>query len=125
MNIKHDIETVMDIEHLVNSFYQKLQINPVIGYIFMDMVHLDKKMYLRDMVNFWENALFYTGSYTGNPILFHKHLNKIFKLNAGHFIEWNTLFTTTVDELFSGEKATLAKQRAVGISSVVQLEIGY
>ena len=124
MNTRNDIETIMDIELLVNSFYQKLQTNPVIGYIFMDMVHLDKKMYLREMANFWENTLFYTGSYAGNPILFHKNLNKIFNLTTGHFIEWNTLFNATVDELFSGEKASLAKQRAIGISSVVQTEIG-
>ena len=123
MNTRNDIETVMDIELLVNSFYQKLQTNRVIGYIFVDIVHFGKKMYLRDMVNFWENTLFYTGSYNGNPILFHKNLNKIFKLTTEHFIEWNALFTATVDELFSGEKANLAKQRAVGVSAVVQLEV--
>jgi hypothetical protein len=43
-------------------------------------------------------------------------------LPAG-FQQWVHLFTSTVDELFAGEKALLAKQRAVSISTVMQIKI--
>jgi hemoglobin len=33
------------------------------------------------------------------------------------------LFTATVDELFEGEKAELAKQRAISISTVMRIKI--
>ena len=36
---------------------------------------------------------------------------------------WLQLFTSTVDELFEGEKAELAKQRAMSIATVMQLKL--
>ncbi|HMJ46547.1 MAG TPA: group III truncated hemoglobin [Ferruginibacter sp.] len=121
--MKKDIEAVSDIELLVNAFYQKLQSNTVIGYIFRDSGALSKEKFLPAMVHFWENTLFFTGGYAGNPLKVHKNLNKLFPLNAAHFNEWNKLFIATVDELFKGEMANLAKERANGISAVMQSEI--
>ena len=121
--MKKDIEAGKDIELLVNSFYEKVKLNPVIGYIFNDVMNVNWEKHLPVMYRFWENAIFYTGAYTGNPLMVHKHLNKLFPLTAEHFAEWNKLFSATVDELFEGEKANLAKQRAISISTVIQLEI--
>jgi hemoglobin len=53
----------------------------------------------------------------------HRHLNRLIPLTAGHFNQWTYLFTSTVDELFAGEKAALAKQRAISISTVMQVKI--
>ena len=75
------------------------------------------------MFDFWENTLFYTGSYSGNPMKLHQKLHQMFTLTAKHFSQWVQLFTTTVDELFEGEKAELAKQRAISISAVMQTKI--
>jgi hemoglobin len=121
--MKKDLETGKDIELLVNTFYQKVKMNPVIGYIFTEVVQVNWEHHLPVMYRFWENALFYTGGYMGNPLKIHKHLSKLFPLTADHFREWNKLFSATVDELFEGEKANLAKQRAISISTVMQLEI--
>jgi hemoglobin len=121
--MKKDIATKADIELLVNSFYDKVKIDPVIGYIFTDIVKVNWQKHLPVMYTFWENALFYTGSYTGNPMELHKHLNKVIPLKAELFRQWNKLFIATVDSLFSGEKALLAKQRAISISNVMQIKI--
>jgi hemoglobin len=121
--MKKDIETEADIELLVNSFYDKVKENPVIGYIFNDIAAVNWERHLPVMYNFWSNAIFYSGGYTGNPLIAHKHLDKLFPLTTAHFSEWNKLFTTTVDELFEGEKANLAKQRALSISTVMQIEL--
>ncbi len=40
-----------------------------------------------------------------------------------HFQRWILLFNETVDELFKGEKAELIKQRALSISTVMQIKI--
>jgi len=121
--MEKDIDTIADIELLVNTFYDKVKESPVIGYIFNDVVKVNWEMHLPVMYRFWENVIFYTGGYTGNPLMIHKHLNKMFPLTKEHFGEWNKLFLTTVDELFEGDKANLAKQRALSISTVMQLEI--
>jgi hemoglobin len=121
--MKKDLESRKDVELLVNTFYNKVKSSPVIGYIFNDIVQVNWEKHLPVMYSFWENAVFFSGGYTGNPLMVHKHLNQLFPLTSEHFAEWNKLFFITVDECFAGEKANLAKQRALSISTVIQLEI--
>ncbi len=120
---KKDITGRNDIELLVNTFYEKVKADKVIGYIFNDIAKVNWERHLPVMYNFWENTIFYTGSYSGNPLLSHKHLHRVAPLNAEHFNQWLKLFTETVNELFSGDRAELAKQRAYSISTVMQIKI--
>ena len=53
----------------------------------------------------------------------HKHVNTLYPLTDKHFKRWNSLFTSTVDELFKGDTATLVKTRALSISAVMQMKI--
>lgn len=121
--MKKDIENRKDIQLLVNSFYEKVKADPVIGYIFNDIVKVNWERHLPVMYDFWENSLFFTGNYSGNPLDSHKRLHKLVSLNAKHFDQWNKLFCLTVDELFEGAKASLAKQRAYSISTVMKIKI--
>jgi hemoglobin len=75
------------------------------------------------MYDFWESILFFTASYNGNPMAVHGHLHRLANLNKEHFNVWLKLFTSTVDELFEGEKAELAKQRAASIATVMQMKL--
>lgn len=121
--MKKDIETRKDVELLITTFYDKIQADNVIGYIFNDIAKVNWEKHLPVMFNFWENILFYTGAYTGNPMIIHQHLNRVVPLTKTHFKQWEKLFTETVDELFDGSNAILAKQRALSISTVMQLNI--
>lgn len=121
--MKKDIEDKADIQLLVDSFYEKVKADPVIGFIFNDIVKVNWERHLPVMYDFWENTLFYTGVYLGNPMEMHRRLNQLIPLTAEHFQQWTNLFTSTVDELFAGEKAVLAKQRAISISTVMQIKI--
>jgi len=44
-------------------------------------------------------------------------------LKTHYFETWLRYFKATVDELFEGEKAFLAKQRATSIATVMQIKI--
>ncbi|MFM6926458.1 MAG: group III truncated hemoglobin [Ferruginibacter sp.] len=121
--MQQDITSTKDIEQLVDSFYAKVRADELIGYIFTDIARVNWDKHLPVMYHFFENLLFYTGSYTGNPMELHQHISRLFPLTAAHFERWEQLFTQTVDELFAGEKASLAKQRAKSISAVMQLKI--
>lgn len=121
--MKKDIANRDDIILLINSFYEKVKKDQVIGYIFNDVAKVNWKKHLPVMYDFWENVIFFTGAYTGNPMTAHKQLHQKTPLNAEHFQEWIKLFTQTVDELFEGDKAELTKQRAISIATVMQLKI--
>jgi hemoglobin len=121
--MKKDIENREDIQLLVNTFYDKVTADPVIGFIFNDVVKVNWKRHLPVMYDFWENTLFYTGGYTGNPMEIHQRLNQLIPLKTEYFQRWVYLFTLTTDELFYGDKAVLAKQRALSIAAIMQIKI--
>jgi len=123
--MKTDIRDRNDIELLVNTFYDKVKPDPVIGYFFKEVVPVNWNKHLPVMYDFWENIVFATGSYEGNPMVQHKHLHKKSPMKMEHFQRWIMLFTETVDELFAGEKAILIKQRATSIATVMQIKIIY
>jgi hemoglobin len=121
--MKGDIESKKDIEVLVNTFYEKVKADPLIGYIFNDVRKVNWDKHLPVMYDFWDNAIFYSGGYTGNPLKTHEQLHAFCHLDTKHFDRWTELFTSTVDELFEGDKAGLAKQRARSIAAVMQIKI--
>jgi hemoglobin len=121
--MKNDIASRKDIEILVDEFYSKIKKDEQIGFIFSDIARVNWEKHLPVMYDFFENMLFYTGTYTGNPMELHKHINRLFPLTEAHFRQWNQLFSTTVDELFEGTTANLVKQRAKSIAAVMQIKI--
>jgi hemoglobin len=121
--MKKDIATRKDIEILVDAFYSKIRQDELIGFIFDDIAKVNWQKHLPVMYDFFENMLFYTGAYTGNPMELHKHVNRLFPLTEAHFTRWNYLFSNTVDELFCGDTAELVKQRTKSIAAVMQLKI--
>lgn len=117
--MKHDIQNRNDIERLVNAFYDQVKSDEVIGYLFTEVAAVSWEEHLPKMYNFWENILFYTGNYSGSPMIVHRELHNKSTMNEGHFSHWASLFTATVDSLFSGEKAEEIKNRASNIAAVM------
>jgi hemoglobin len=121
--MKKDIQGIEDIKVLVDHFYQQVVKDPVIGYIFTDSIKVNWERHLPLMYSFWENTLFYTGGYSGNPMMIHQRIHQIIQLNSDQFDRWIKLFCASVDNLFAGEKAELAKQRAISIATVMKIKI--
>ncbi len=120
---KLDIQTRSDIELLVNMFYKKVQKDEVISHFFNDVVVLDWSKHIPVMYDFWESILLDKHNYKGNPMPAHISLNEKSPMKKEHFDRWIQLFSSTVDELFSGEKAEQAKTRALSIATVMQIKI--
>lgn len=117
--MKKDIHNRNDIIRLVNAFYEKIKTDQVIGFLFNDVAHINWENHLPKMYDFWENVLFFTGNFDGNPMQKHKELHNKCPLSHIHFDHWNKVFRKTVDELFEGEKAEEIKIRAKNISDVI------
>ena len=115
-----DIQNRSDIEKLVNAFYEKVKKDETIGYFF-EAVNWEK--HLPVMYNFWENIIFSTGNFEGNPMARHKELDQKSPMSMRHFQQWIYLFNDTINELFEGENAELIKQRAQSIATVMQVKI--
>lgn len=118
-----DIKNRADIELLVDNFYGKVKTDKLIGNFFTEVIQIKWEKHLSIMCDFWENIIFFSGNYIGNPMNLHQHLHKIKDIEKKHFNRWNKLFSASVDELFSGEKATLIKSKAKNIASIMQKNI--
>jgi hemoglobin len=107
-----DIEDRADCERLVRAFYGRALTDPLIGWIFVDVAKLDLEEHVPAITSFWETMLLGTRTYAGGAFAPHAALNAKVPLRPGHFERWLVLWGSTVDELFAGERAELAKAHA-------------
>jgi hemoglobin len=45
------------------------------------------------MYSFWENTLFYTGTYSGNPMELHQRINRMTPLRIEQFDRWTLIIS--------------------------------
>ncbi len=107
-----DIANRADIEHLLDEFYKVLIYDPDIGHHFDG---LDLVAHMPVIADFWEKNLFGSPVYFNNPLTVHQKLHERSPLLSEHFVRWVSIFNDTVDRLFAGEMATIAKSRAGAI----------
>ena len=112
----NDITTQQDLEKLVRTFYNKVLNDDLLKPHFAGM---NVEAHFPVMISFWSNIVFADGAYKGNA--FEKHLR--LKLSAVDFAQWLSLFNETMNELFNGEKATLAIQRAQSIAWIFESKL--
>lgn len=116
-----EIENLADIQILVNTFYGKVRKDELIGSIFNDVIQDRWPEHLEKMYRFWQTVLLEENTYTGRPFVPHMKL----PIEKEHFDRWLELFFETVDELFSGQKAELAKWQGNRMAEMFQLKIDY
>ena len=123
MGIKYDITTREDIENLIRLFYEKLLSDDSLNYIFIDVAKIELEPHISLISDFWDNLIFGSDTYKNNAMRPHFELNDKTPLMKKHFDSWLTHFNKSVDELFEGEKAHFAKNRAQSIATVMQVKI--
>lgn len=112
-----DIADRADCERLVRAFYGRALVDPLIGWIFVDVAKLDLEAHVPVIASFWETVLLGSRSYGGGAFAPHAALHAKVPLQAAHFERWLVLWRTTVDELFAGERAELAKAHALRVAA--------
>lgn len=115
-----DILNRTDVEIIVNNFYDKVMKDDLIGLMFE---HVVWAKHLPLMYDFWDNVLFHTGNYTGNPMVKHILAHTRNPMTTAHFERWLMLFFVTVDESYVGNNATLIKERAKSIGTIMQIKL--
>jgi hemoglobin len=122
--MKRDIQNRDDVFSLVSTFYDKIRSHELLGPIFNEVIknwpeHLEK------LTDFWETNLFMVRKFNGNPMTAHVEVDKKFdnSIEPLHFGEWLNLWFATIDDLFEGERANTAKNRARRMSTHLFLNI--
>jgi hemoglobin len=125
--MKPDIQSRPDIEQLVDSFYAGLKEDDLLGPIFLASIGDRWDQLLPRMYTFWENVLFHSGGYQGNPMAVHLHLHQQFPMSPAHFERWLTAWETNVRRQFAGPNADNIVLRAHNIGHIMaqKLERGY
>lgn len=111
--MKTDIMNREDVFLLVSTFYSKVRTNAEIGHFFNDTIQ-DWPSHLEKLTDFWETNLFMVSKFRGNPMRAHKEVDDQFNhsIEQKHFGEWLNMWFETTDELFEGDRANIAKNRA-------------
>lgn len=122
--MKQDIQNREDVFSLVSIFYGKVRKNELIGPIFNEMIK-DWPEHLEKLTDFWESNLFLVRKFRGNPMTAHMNVDQKFNntIEPRHFGEWLNMWFATIDELFEGERANMAKNRARNMSSHLFMNI--
>lgn len=113
-----DIE---DVKLLVDTFYTKVRNDETLAPIFNERIGDRWPEHLEKMYTFWQTTLLGEHTYFGSPFPPHAQL----PIDNRHFTQWISLFTQTVDELFTGEKAEEAKWRAGKMAEMFELKVNH
>ena len=116
-----DIQNIDDIKLLVDTFYQKIREDDMLGIIFQQNIQDRWPIHLEKMYKFWQTILFDEYTYQGRPFPPHAHL----PIGKIHFDQWLNIFEYTVNSLFKGEKANEAKWRAQKMATMFQSKLEF
>jgi len=120
---KKDVLERTDVEDIVARFYENMLKDPIIGFIFTDVVAVNLQHHLPIIVDFWTDALFNQTNYSGNPLRKHLDVHQKLPLTPGHFTRWLYLFGRAVDHQHAGSNAESMKQRAEVVAKSIAASI--
>jgi|SRR5215203_2223295 len=123
--MKRDIENRADLLQLLNSFYKKVFDDELIGHFFTEVVPLNLDTHVPVIADFWQSILFNTQGYRKNVMEVHQHIHGLSNIKREHLDRWVKIFMETTDELFAGDKATLIKQRARSIATLMDIKLNH
>jgi len=123
--MSQDISSRNDLLIIVRDFYALLFESDELKEFFEDFKDTEVlERHLETLVDFWDNTLFYSGSYKKNAMKPHIELHEKHQLNAVHFKQWLDLLTKAIDKNFTGVNAETMKNRALSIATVMKLKFG-
>ncbi len=122
-NTKKEITNREDLLRLVQEFYKKLLADNSINYLFTDVAKINLDHHFPVLVDFWDHILFGSDTYHKNAMQPHMALHAKSPLQDHHFETWLRYFKETVDELFDGNIAFTAKEKATSIATVMKIKV--
>ncbi len=117
--MKKDIEAITDIRILVDTFYDTVRRDPLLGPIFDRVIQDRWPEHLEKMYRFWQTLLLGEHTYFSSPFPPHVQL----PVKTEHFNTWLGIWRDTVNTYFEGEKAEEAKWRGEKMAAMFLFKI--
>jgi hemoglobin len=106
-----DVATANDIGVVVGRFYRAVITDPLLGPLF-EKYGVDWPHHIPKLELYWEHVLFDRPGAPVNTIAAHGPVQRSTPFDREHIDRWLELWTNTIDDLFVGPVADLAKARA-------------
>ncbi|MFD1316881.1 group III truncated hemoglobin [Namhaeicola litoreus] len=119
-----DIQNRTDLKVIVELFYEKLLSDKKINHFFEKF--RDPKTlaeHLDILVDFWDNIVFYSGTYQRNAMASHLMLHRGHPMKPEHFDTWLNHLSAAIDKNFQGDNCHILKTRALSIATVMRIKI--
>lgn len=107
---------------LLETFYGRVRLDPLIGPVFNDAIH-DWPEHLERIADFWSSVMLTSGRYKGNPVA--KHFKHAPRLTPETFERWLAIWETTTNERLAPAQAAAMQAKARRISESLQLAINF
>jgi hemoglobin len=98
---------------LVDTFYGRIRVDPLLGPIFARAIPGEWQPHLKTMYAFWSSVMLSSGRYKGNPVAKHQLIEGI---RPELFERWLLLFHQTCDELFDEKISPSFRSKAETIA---------
>jgi hemoglobin len=125
LQAKPDLEPGAEVQRLVDTFYDGARKDPVLGPVFNKIIGDDWSSHLPVMYSFWDSVVFGLGGYKGQAVAKHIDIDRQIPLEAEHFRHWITRWNATVDGMFAGPNAELAKSKANMMLQLIKFKVDY
>ena len=120
---KVDLEAGEPVQDLVNAFYEQAKRDAVLGPVFNTIIGEDWSAHLPVMYTFWDSVVFGLGGYKGQAVAKHIEIDKKMRLDDAHFEHWISLWNATVDRMYAGPNADLAKSKANLMLQLIKFKV--
>jgi hemoglobin len=105
---------------LVDRFYAKARLDPLIGPVFNEAIE-DWDEHLEKLHAFWSSVMLTSGRYKGNPMAAHMKL----PIQPHFFERWLALWQETAGEVFAPAAAAAFRDKANRIAESLKLGLFY
>jgi hemoglobin len=112
-----DIQSRLDIDQFVDSFYSKILNDKELAPIFVDIAKIDLAVHLPIIKNYWAKLLLGDKSYRRHTMNIHRAVHSKQQFTEHNFNQWLILFKATMDDMYAGEYADRAKKVATTIAA--------
>ena len=112
--VSRDIETVLDLRLMVESFYLKLLQDKLLEPFFDNKLYIFQRMPI--ITAYWQQLLWGEGWYRRHTMNIHRNLGRRVPFRPEHFERWVALLECTVDEMYAGPSAERVKKMAATVA---------
>jgi hemoglobin len=114
-----DISTRDDVLELVRAFYREAAVDDLLAPVF-HAAHVDWAEHIPRVTDFWSWQLLGEPGYRRHTLAAHEPSHALVPFTDAHYERWLAIWTSTVDDEFTGPVADVAKQRASRIARAMQ-----